>query len=192
MDLKEGKLFIGPIAQLVRASDSSIITSQTTKAMKKKYCTVCNAELFGQKKMYCSNKCKQKHHYHRVKQQTNTYHSQTIRSLRRKLKLIDMMGGGCSKCAYSTNISALHFHHVDSTTKQFKLDARILSNRSWEAILQEVEKCVLLCANCHAEEHNPELSLLNVAKIIAGASGEKSSDEQGVNSGKPKFRSPSE
>ncbi len=102
------------------------------------------------------------------------------------------MGGSCSKCSYAVNISALHFHHIDSTTKQFKLDARILSNRSWEAILEEAKKCVLLCANCHAEEHNPELQLSNVIKIIAGASGEKSSDEQGVNSGKPKLRKPSE
>ena len=87
--------------------------------------------------MYCSNKCKQKHHYHRVKQQTNTYHSQTIRSLTRKIDLIKMMGGGCSVCGYNKNLSALHFHHKNSEEKQFKLDARILSNRNWQAILVE-------------------------------------------------------
>jgi hypothetical protein len=47
-------------------------------------CIVCNSELTGQKKMYCSNACKQKHHYDRIKEQTNTYHSQTIRSFQKK------------------------------------------------------------------------------------------------------------
>ena len=131
-----------------------------------KTCTICSNALQGQQQKYCSNKCKQKDHYHRVKEQTNTYHSQTTRALKRKLKLIEMMGGGCSNCGYATNISALHFHHINANEKLFKLGARILSNRSWEAILEEAQKCELLCANCHAEEHNPELTIGNVQKII--------------------------
>ena len=98
---------------------------------------------------------KQKDHYHRVKSQTNTYHSQTIRALKRKVELIEMMGGGCANCGYNKNISALHFHHKDSYQKEFKLGMRMLSNRSWESIKVEAKKCEILCANCHAEEHNP-------------------------------------
>ncbi len=127
-----------------------------------------------------------KEHYYRVKHQTNTYYSQTMRSLSRKLKLIEMMGGGCSKCGYKTNVSALHFHHKDHTEKEIKLDMRVLSNRRWEVILAEAKKCELLCANCHAEVHNPELSLENIQKLTTqGASRRKRRDEQGVNSGKP-------
>ena len=55
-----------------------------------KKCIVCDDTISGQKKLYCSNKCKQKHHYDRVKEQTNTYHSQTIRAYRRKVYLIDI------------------------------------------------------------------------------------------------------
>ena len=58
-------------------------------------CVVCNEGLSGQKKMYCSNNCKQKHHYDRVKEQTNTYHSQTIRAYKRKIQLIEILGGYC-------------------------------------------------------------------------------------------------
>ena len=65
-----------------------------------------------------------KHHYHRVKEQSNTYHSQTIRALRRKLKLIEMMGNSCSFCGYDKNVSALHFHHIDPQNKEFKLGMR--------------------------------------------------------------------
>jgi hypothetical protein len=152
----------------------------------KKLCVVCEAPLSGQKKMYCGNTCKQKHHYHRVKTQTNTYHSQTIRAISRKLELIDRLGGKCNSCGYSKNIAALQFHHLDPEVKSFKLGHRMLSNRSWEAILKEVEKCILLCANCHAEEHNPEYALDAVKKTLRGASRRKRRDEQGVNSGKPK------
>ena len=145
--------------------------------MKAKKCVVCGSQLFGQKQKFCSNACKQKDHYYRAKSQTNTYHSQTMRALDRKLKLIEMMGGKCSQCGYNNNVAALHFHHNDSTQKNFKLGARVLSNKRWEAIVGEARKCVLLCANCHAEAHHPELSLKNVRNITTGASCRKRRDE---------------
>jgi hypothetical protein len=150
-----------------------------------KRCVECGVEIFGQKVKYCSNACKQKHHYHRVKKQTNTYHSQTIRAIRRKLQLIDLKGGKCESCGYNKNLAALHFHHAEPHKKKFKLDMRMLSNRKWDAISQEVKKCILLCANCHSEVHSPELSFENAKRIASGAPGRKLSGEQGVNSGKP-------
>jgi hypothetical protein len=116
--------------------------------------------------MYCSNKCKQKHHYDRVKEQTNTYHSQTIRSYKRKVQLIDLLGGCCKICKYDKNISALEFHHRDPNGKESQLDMRTLSNRSMDYIMSEVQKCDLLCSNCHREFHNPETSLEEIRKII--------------------------
>ena len=138
-----------------------------------KVCVVCGSPLSGQKKMYCSNNCKQKHHYHRVKTQTNTYHSQTVRAVSRKLELVELLGGKCQACGYSKNLAALQFHHLNPNEKQFKLGHRMLSNRSWDAILKEVQKCILLCANCHAEEHNPEYDLSKVHKTFRGASQRK-------------------
>ena len=156
--------------------------------MDKRSCVVCGNDLFGQKVKYCSNKCKQKDHYHRVKSQTNTYHSQTIRALKRKLKLIEMKGNCCSNCGYNKNLAALHFHHRNSEEKAFKLGLRILSNKRWEAIVKEAEKCDVLCANCHAEVHNPELTIENVYRITYGAARWKQRDVKGVNSGKPQPR----
>lgn len=124
-----------------------------------KNCVVCNEGISGQKKMYCSNKCKQKHHYDRVKEQSNTYHSQTIRSYKRKLQLIDLLGGCCNVCKYDRNLSALEFHHRDPNVKDSQLDMRTLSNRSMDYIMSEVIKCDLLCSNCHREYHNPEISI---------------------------------
>lgn len=150
-----------------------------------KVCVVCDGPISGQKQKYCGNACKQKDHYHRVRLQTNTYHSQTLRSLRRKVELIGLAGGACQRCGYRANLAALHFHHRDPERKAFKLDVRVLSNKRWNSILEEAGKCELLCSNCHAEEHNPELNFHTVGRILSGAFAEESADEQGVNSGKP-------
>ncbi|TCJ17044.1 HNH endonuclease [Flaviaesturariibacter flavus] len=155
--------------------------------MAPRICVVCATPISGQKVKYCSNACKQKDHYHRVKQQTTTYHSQTIRSLRRKLQLVEMFGGKCDACGYDKNLAALHFHHIDANNKAFKLDVRFLSNRTWEAIISEAQKCRLLCSNCHSELHHPELALDKVQRMISGAAGTKLPDGIGVNSGKPSF-----
>ena len=111
-------------------------------------CVVCCTVLNGQKQKYCSNECKQKDHYHRVKMQTNTYHSQTLRSLKCKLTLIEMFGGSCERCGYNNNAAALHFHHKQSGTKPFKLDMRILSNKRWDPYFRKQQNvsCFVLIA----------------------------------------------
>ena len=65
----------------------------------------------------------------------------------------------CEDCGYDRNFAALEFHHTDPTTKNFQLDLRSLSNRKWASILAEMEKCVLLCSNCHSERHNPDCGM---------------------------------
>ncbi len=62
-------------------------------------------------------------------------------------------------CGYDKNYAALEFHHKVPIEKLFQLDLRSLSNRSWDAILEEAKKCQLLCSNCHAEYHNPDCRL---------------------------------
>ena len=131
-----------------------------------KICVICQTILEGNQQKYCSNKCKQKAHWNKVKKQNNTYHSQTIRSYVRKLELIEMSGGKCMECGYNKNIAALHLHHRDVNEKEFPLDARSLSNRSWDRLLVEYNKCDLLCGNCHSEHHNPEMDIDNVRIIV--------------------------
>jgi transposase len=71
---------------------------------------------------------------------------------RRRVKriLIAEAGGRCRICGYDRSPSALHFHHVDPAEKAFGLALRGLA-RSLERCRAEARKCVLLCANCHAE-----------------------------------------
>jgi len=62
-------------------------------------------------------------------------------------------GGKCMVCGYKKCGRALAFHHVDPNTKSFGISARGIT-RSWEKVKKELDKCVLLCANCHAEVHD--------------------------------------
>ncbi|MFZ5392085.1 MAG: hypothetical protein ACOZAR_02715 [Patescibacteria group bacterium] len=75
---------------------------------------------------------------------------------RRRKKLremaIEYMGGQCQVCSYSKCLHALEFHHIDSNDKEFGLSSRGLT-RSWLKIKIELDKCLLLCANCHRELH---------------------------------------
>lgn len=96
----------------------------------------------------------------------NTYDYQKIRALERKLYLIDLRGGKCEVCGYCKNLAAFDFHHKDPSKKEHQLDTRKLSNSSMEWILNEFEKCLVVCANCHREEHNPDLIISEVRKKI--------------------------
>jgi len=78
---------------------------------------------------------------------------------RRKLKVlaIQYLGGQCQICKYSKCIDALEFHHTDPNEKEFGISAKGYT-RSWEKVKQELDKCTLLCANCHAEAHADNIS----------------------------------
>ena len=67
-----------------------------------------------------------------------------------KLKAIEYKGGRCQNCGYSRFHGALEFHHRDPNIKDFEI-ARC--NRGWDKIKTEIDKCDLLCANCHREVH---------------------------------------
>jgi hypothetical protein len=113
------------------------------------FCLVCGKQLSGRQKKYCSRSCKNK--------DLQSYEAQKRRGLARKQELIDEAGSCCSICGYRNNLAALVFHHTQPDGKDFKLDMRSLSNRTYQSVRIEIEKCVLLCANCHAEVHNPHL-----------------------------------
>lgn len=69
--------------------------------------------------------------------------------------LIQKKGGKCERCGYDKCEGALQFHHRDPAQKEFTFSHVNLndSNFSLEKHLEELDKCELLCANCHFEEH---------------------------------------
>lgn len=72
-----------------------------------------------------------------------------IRTQNFKLKCVEYKGGKCVICGYNKYIGALEFHHLDRTTKDFSIGK--MRGRSFDKIKIELDKCELLCANCHRE-----------------------------------------
>lgn len=78
-----------------------------------------------------------------------------VKKRRKKLRLkaLSYLGGKCKFCGYCRETAALEFHHVHEGSKEFGLSQRGLT-RSWERIKDELDKCILVCANCHREIHS--------------------------------------
>jgi len=60
---------------------------------------------------------------------------------------------GCSKCP-ERRPNCLQYHHIDPTKKTFAISDMRFRRYGLETIKEEMAKCILLCANCHAVEEN--------------------------------------
>lgn len=105
------------------------------KSTDTKICVVCRKEFNGTRKR-CDT-CNTK-----------------IRRYRAKKAAVEYLGGKCMKCSWSGNLAAFDFHHKDPSEKDFNPSAVELANKSWELAKKELDKCELLCANCHRLKHN--------------------------------------
>jgi 5-methylcytosine-specific restriction endonuclease McrA len=89
--------------------------------------------------------------YGKMKTTCNSCHKKLIERQRVKIReeAIDYKGGKCQHCGYDKYRGALEFHHIDPSEKE------ALGLRKWnrKKLYKELDKCVLLCANCHREEH---------------------------------------
>lgn len=70
---------------------------------------------------------------------------------RRKSRIIYVMGGQCQLCGYHKCQDALELHHINPDEKDFSISSNW--QKSWETTSREIQKCALLCANCHREVH---------------------------------------
>ena len=75
-----------------------------------------------------------------------------IRRFRAKAAAINLLGGKCVKCGWHGNQATMQFHHKDPNKKDFTIGN--VANKSWDSIKKEMQKCLLLCANCHMIEHS--------------------------------------
>lgn len=124
-------------------------------------CKMCGNPLTGKQQSFCCNKCRCKYNnYHSNNGEgCKTYYIQKEKGYERKREFIKLKGGGCQICGYNKSLRALTFHHRDPSIKSFQLDVRHLSNKSYDKCVLEVDKCDLLCFNCHMELHDDEIDL---------------------------------
>jgi hypothetical protein len=76
-----------------------------------------------------------------------------IKSFRKrtKQKAVEYCGGKCCVCGYSKCVEALEFHHKNPNTKDFSISTN--TNKAWNKVKIELDKCILVCSNCHREIH---------------------------------------
>lgn len=136
------------------------------------YCGTCSKPLDKHNTKFCSKKCfyegkrkykncvicgKKIHSGPRQRKYCEDCSSSVITQtandviIKRRNILLQLKGNKCKICGYYKCKPALHFHHKNREEKKFALSGNGLSGHTWEAILIEVEKCDLICANCHIE-----------------------------------------
>jgi hypothetical protein len=113
-----------------------------------KKCSICNIEKD-------INEFYKKRDQSRKKFSSNCKSCENTRSIQRqrdlKQKAIDYKGGCCQICNYDKYNGALEFHHKDPSIKDFSLGHAKMY--SFEKVKSELDKCILVCANCHREIH---------------------------------------
>lgn len=86
-----------------------------------------------------------------------------LKKQRYKLKAVEYKGGKCEVCGYDKNLSALEFHYLDPSEKDFGIST---THRSWDLVKKELDKCILVCANCHREIHNPDSTIEVLQSLV--------------------------
>lgn len=79
-------------------------------------------------------------------------HYGQIKAARLKRDFVDALGGKCFDCGGVFHINAMDFHHLDASKKEASVSTLIRYSR--KRALSELEKCVVLCANCHRLRHS--------------------------------------
>jgi hypothetical protein len=124
-----------------------LLKEDISNQQKNKKCLTCGKELISnsdKKFKDCCGSC-------RVSKKRKKY----------KEMGVEYKGGYCIVCGYKKCTRALHFHHLDPSSKDFTVSSG--HTRSWEKMKIELDKCVLLCSNCHSEVHE---NLIDLSKYI--------------------------
>jgi hypothetical protein len=105
----------------------------------------------GHKKTQCK-KCQNPKTYPKVKEwRKNT-----------KLKLIEGFGSVCSCCGLIDSPLVYDFHHLDPNEKDFSLSSKV---KSWDVIVNEANKCIMICSHCHRKIHSGLVEIINPIKF---------------------------
>lgn len=98
---------------------------------------------------FCSKECK--NHYKMLDKRQNN-----------KARAVEYLGGRCKRCGFNENMNIFHFHHLDPADKKYNISEKL--NKGFEFIRSELNKCILLCINCHLIVHrtnDPNYFLIN-------------------------------
>lgn len=128
----------------------------------KKYCASCDSikeiEKFSSKGSSCREcaSARAREYYHRVKKDAkwvmNRNEKAAKEGFEKKERAVNYKGGKCADCSGVFPLPVYDFHHLDPSEKEQNI-GDIIRRKEFEEIKVELEKCVLLCANCHRIRH---------------------------------------
>ena len=143
-----------------------LIDGEMKNINKRKYCLDCSP--FGEhntrviERSYHCTRCGEtnpdmfpKGRYTECKACRNKYNLD--KKLPKKLKAIEYFGGKCKVCGYNKYPCSLDFHHLDGDEKDDNFSTHLYW--SWDRLQKELDKCVLLCSNCHRAVHSGYITL---------------------------------
>lgn len=132
------------------------ILSETTKEIPQERYRKKNPELYRKAalKYYYANKekCAAKHKKWMEKNKEYAKEKQRESKRKRKLESIQYLGGKCCNCKKEFHPAVYEFHHRNPLEKD--RDPSKMLQLSWERLVAELDKCDLLCANCHRLKHH--------------------------------------
>jgi len=156
---------------------SVVINGNTHNLCNRKFCIECNPFKSGRKgnikieitffgKECICNRCGKTYvyergHGHSLQMCGSCY--VTLRRQRYKEKCIELKGGKCILCGYNRSFRSLHFHHLYG--KDFSIKESLVRFSNWEKVKEELEKCILVCANCHGEIHD---GFVDISHLVGG------------------------
>jgi PHP family Zn ribbon phosphoesterase len=135
-------VFYSEIAQMEERSAVNRLVAGSRPALGAKHMTICKD-------------CKREYVYERRSGHRKTRcNSCNVSAARRRLKekAVVYKGGKCKICSYNRYNGSLTFHHLDPSKKDYALSTKGLY-RSWKLVQKELDKCILVCNNCHGEIH---------------------------------------
>jgi predicted transcriptional regulator len=160
--IEEGKSY-GEIAKIVGKSKTTVSYWARKYNLKSKHTNIKNRQekdcSLSRVCPMCKNTKLPKDYYKkRGKEGASTYCKEctntqtTIRTKVFKRMAVEYKGGKCERCNYSKYIGALDFHHTNPEEKDFNI-GKIRSKKLNKRVREELDKCELLCSNCHREVH---------------------------------------
>ena len=127
-----------------------------------KRCPICEKALpfseFGKNCSACDGlttyckRCKRERENHDYQQ---TKHERKAQRDQRKQELVGLLGGVCTRCGFNEFPSALDFHHICGEDKEHQMATIVAGSVAIteQALVDELDKCALLCRNCHGAYH---------------------------------------
>lgn len=125
------------------------------KILKNKYCLKCGIKLHTTN-MYPTSI--RKHHY--ICKECSNHRCLKIQNAQNQKFTANLKQGMCCAiCGYKKHLGALQFHHSNPEDKCFEINCKLIHDTKFRSltnkqIAEEMNKCILLCANCHIELHD--------------------------------------